>query len=260
MRQDKTGKAERKKSSAECLSLRKALLILPLICFPYFIYAQHSKAIPIQQLRGTVVDQFLQTPIEGASITISATGRTVISDAKGNFRFDSVVIGIHQLIISSIAYKQVTLDNINLISGKETVLNISMENKVNLEDGVIVKTSRKKNKPLNEMSLVSARAFSVEETQKYAAAVNDPSRMAMGYPGVLAADDGNNNIIIRGNSPTGLLWRMEGVDIPNPNHFSATGSSGGGISILSSQLLSNSDFVTGAFASEYGNALSGVLT
>ena len=109
------------------------------------------------------------------------------------------------------------------------------------------------------MSVVSARAFTVEETQKYAAAVNDPSRMAMAFPGVVATDDGNNNIAIRGNSPTGLLWRMEGVDIPNPNHFASTGSSGGGISILSSQLLANSDFVTGAFASEYGNALSGVF-
>jgi hypothetical protein len=109
------------------------------------------------------------------------------------------------------------------------------------------------------MSTVSARAFTVEETQKYAAAVNDPLRMATGFPGVMAAEDGNNDIIIRGNAPTGLLWKMEGVDIPNPNHFSEAAGTGGGISILSAQLLSNSDFVTGAFAAEYGNALSGVF-
>jgi hypothetical protein len=126
---------------------------------------------------------------------------------------------------------------------------------VKAETAVVGKANSKRNKPLNEMSAVSARAFTVEETQKYAAAVNDPSRMATGFPGVLSTDDGNNNIAIRGNSPTGLLWRMEGIDIPNPNHFSSTGSSGGGISILSTQLLANSDFVTGAFAAEYGNAL-----
>jgi len=123
----------------------------------------------------------------------------------------------------------------------------------------LLKANSKKNKPLNDMSVVSARAFTVEETQKYAAAVNDPLRMATVFPGVLAADDGNNRIIIRGNSPAGLLWKMEGMDIPNPNHFSSVASSGGGISILSSQLLSNSDFVTSAFAAEYGNALSGVF-
>ena len=144
-------------------------------------------------------------------------------------------------------------------AGKEVVLTVALENTIRKEEEVIVKTNSKRNKPLNEMSVVSARAFTVEETQKYAAAVNDPLRMATGFPGVLAAEDGNNDIIIRGNAPTGLLWRMEGVDIPNPNHFSEAAGTGGGISILSAQLLSNSDFITGAFASEYGNALSGVF-
>src|SRR5438445_3710215 len=83
--------------------------------------------------------------------------------------------------------------------------------------------------------------------------------MATGFAGVGTTNDGNNDIVIRGNSPTGLLWRMEGVDIPNPNHFSSAASSGGGISILSAQLLSNSDFLTGAFPAEYGDALSGVF-
>ncbi len=83
--------------------------------------------------------------------------------------------------------------------------------------------------------------------------------MAVAFPGVMAGEDGNNTIIIRGNSPVGLLWRMEGLDIPNPNHFAMPGNSGGGISILSAQLLSNSDFVTAAFGAEYGNAVSGVF-
>ncbi|MEL6358302.1 MAG: TonB-dependent receptor, partial [Bacteroidota bacterium] len=66
-------------------------------------------------------------------------------------------------------------------------------------------------------------------------------------------------IIIRGNSPRGLLWRMEGIEIPNPNHFSEEGASGGGISALSVNVLANSDFFTGAFPAEYGNAASGVF-
>lgn len=89
--------------------------------------------------------------------------------------------------------------------------------------------------------------------------MNDPARMSTSYAGVVSTDDGNNAITIRGNSPNGLLWRMEGVEIPNPNHFSNVGTSGGGISILSSQVLTNSDFMTGAFPAEYGNALSGVF-
>jgi hypothetical protein len=144
-------------------------------------------------------------------------------------------------------------------AGKELIITIPVESFVKEQTEIVIKGDKRKNKPINELSVVSARAFTVEETQRYAAAVNDPLRMATNFAGVVSADDGNNNIVIRGNSPTGLLWRMEGVDIPNPNHFSSAGGSGGGISILSSQLLANSDFLTGAFAAEYGNALSGVF-
>ncbi|MBO9572946.1 MAG: Plug domain-containing protein, partial [Chitinophagaceae bacterium] len=127
------------------------------------------------------------------------------------------------------------------------------------EKEVIVHGNSRRNRAINEMSIVSSRAFSVEETRRYAAAVNDPLRMATAFPGVVGTSDGQNNISIRGNAPTGLLWKMEGVDIPNPNHFSSPGGAGGGISILSAQLLANSDFVTGAFAAEYGNAVGGAF-
>lgn len=210
-----------------------------------------------QQLRGTVVDQVLQKPLPGATVSIG--NQSVTADAEGVFRFKDMPVGVYRLIVTHTGFKNVTLDNIAVNSGKETVLTIALEAWVRNEETVTVKANSRRNKPLNDMSAVSARAFTVEETQKYAAAVNDPLRMAMAFPGVLAGDDGNNNIIIRGNSPTGLLWRMEGMDIPSPNHFSQPGLSGGGISILNSQLLSNSDFVTAAFAPEYGNALSGVF-
>ena len=219
----------------------------------------HSNAQFTQRLRGTVLDQILQKPVAGASVSLTSINKTVITDTLGNFRFADVPVGNQQVIISHIGFKQASLENIVVNAGKEVVLTVGMESLVRSETEVIVKANSKKNKPLNEMSAVSARAFSVEETQKYAAAVNDPLRMSTGFPGVLAAEDGNNDIIIRGNAPTGLLWRMEGVDIPNPNHFSIAAGTGGGISILSAQLLSNSDFITGAFASEYGNALSGVF-
>jgi Outer membrane receptor for ferrienterochelin and colicins len=144
-------------------------------------------------------------------------------------------------------------------SGKEVVITAAIEEDITLMDAVVVTPDIEKNKPLNDMASVSARTFSVEETRKYAAAVNDPARMVASYAGVVQTSDGNNTISIRGNSPYGLQWRMEGVEIPNPNHFANVASSGGGISILSTQLLTNSDFITGAFPAEYGNALSGVF-
>ena len=236
----------------------RALLLLAFLLLITSLSAQQNQ-LPVQQLRGVLKDIVVQTPLAGATVTLTQLDRHAVTNSEGEFRFTNVPVGTYQLVVNALGYKPLVLDNVNLISGKETVLALSLEIHVLATETITVRGSSRKNKPLNEMSLVSARAFTVEETQRYAAAVNDPLRMATAFPGVFAADDGNNSIVIRGNSPTGLLWRMEGVDIPNPNHFSATGSSGGGISILSTQLLSNSDFITGAFAAEYGNALSGVF-
>ena len=233
--------------------------ILLCIALSLFVKINSLQAQYTQLLRGTVTDQVIQQPLPGATVSIASLGKSVITDAEGNFRFNAVPVGSYRITVTYMGFKEGVLENITVISGKETVIAVPLEAIVKKEVEVYLKANTKKNKPLNDMSLVSARAFTVEETQKYAAAVNDPLRMATAYPGVMAMDDGNNSIIIRGNSPTGLLWRMEGMDIPNPNHFGSPGSSGGGISILSSQLLSNSDFITAAFAAEYGNALSGVF-
>ncbi|MEO5563656.1 MAG: TonB-dependent receptor [Chitinophagaceae bacterium] len=236
------------------LQKKKIILGITLSLLSLIVHAQYT-----QQLRGTVVDLVLQKPLAGATVTIPELNKSVITNEEGAFRFPGLAVGSYHLSISYAGFKEGSIDNIGINAGKETILTISLESNVRTENEVVLRANSKRNKPLNDMSAVSARAFTVEETQKYAAAVNDPLRMAVSFPGVMTADDGQNNIVIRGNSPTGLLWRMEGIDIPNPNHFSEAGGSGGGISILSSQLLANSDFVTGAFAAEYGNALSGVF-
>jgi hypothetical protein len=237
--------------------LTQRLFLLPLLLLPSLLYAQPFT----QTIRGTVMDQSLQTPLPGATITLlnSSPLKGTSTDATGQFRLSQVPVGRQTLQISVVGYKTATLQNIAVDAGKELVLTISLEEAVSQLSEITVKPTTEKDKPINEMAAVSARTFSVEETQKFAAAVNDPARMATAYAGVVGADDGGNNIVIRGNAPNGLLWRMEGVEIPNPNHFSSLGTAGGGISILSAQLLANSDFLTGAFPAEYGNALSGVF-
>ncbi len=117
----------------------------------------------------------------------------------------------------------------------------------------------RKDRPLNPMAVVSARSFTLEETNKYAGSYGDPARMAANYAGVVSARDNRNDIVIRGNSPIGLQYRLNGVEITNPNHFGASGTTGGPITMLNTNLLANSDFLTGAFPAEYGNALSGIF-
>ena len=235
----------------------KKLLPLTLILIVSIAHAQSLN----QTVRGTIIDKVSKSPLPGASVVVVNSQPLIgsTSDADGNFKLTNVPLGTHSIRVSFIGYKEVTIPNIVVNSGKEVVLNVPIEEDILQLDEIVVRPDVEKNKPLNEMSTVSTRTFSVEETRKFAAAVNDPARAAISFAGVVSTDDGNNAISIRGNSPYGLLWRMEGVDIPNPNHFAGVATSGGGISILSSQLLSNSDFSTGAFAAEYGNALAGVF-
>lgn len=214
-----------------------------------------------QTIRGTVIDKITHAPLFGANIIIVESNPLLgaASDPDGIFRIAKVLVGKHTLKVTYLGYKERLIPNVVVNSGKEVVLVIELEEDILISKEVVISGESHKERSINEMATVSTRTFSVEETQKFAAAVNDPARMASSFAGVTSADDGNNTITIRGNSPAGLQWKMEGIEIPNPNHFAAPGASGGGISILSAQTMSNSDFMTGAFAAEYGNALSGIF-
>ncbi|HLP13297.1 MAG TPA: TonB-dependent receptor [Flavobacteriales bacterium] len=233
---------------------------LLILCFG-FIAIQLPAQDLTQTVRGIVTDKISQSPLPGVVVVLlnSDPKKGMTTDENGVFKLTEVPVGKHTLTFSLIGYKNYSLPNVVVNSGKEVVLNISLEENIQQGEEVVITAKVNKNKPINDMSVVSSRTFSVEETQKFAAAFNDPARMAAAFPGVVQTGDPSNTISIRGNSPNGLLWRMEGVEIPNPNHFSEVGTAGGGISILSAQLLANSDFSTGAFAAEYGNALSGVF-
>lgn len=237
-------------------------MVVRVILFIFFLLPQlisFSQVTPLQTIRGNVTDKSIKTILSGATIELQGNvKRTVAADINGNFLIEQVSVGRHNLRISYIGYKPVFLNNLLIESGKQTVLQIELEEDVITTKEVIVQSKPNKSKPINEMAVVSARMFSVEETRRFAAGLNDPSRIATAFAGVVSQGDANN-LIIRGNAPNGLLWRMEGIDIPNPNHFAKVGTSGGGISILSAQLLANSDFMTSAFPAEYGNALSGVF-
>lgn len=214
-----------------------------------------------QTIRGTVVDKVSNEPLVGASVFLPQTSPIVgtTTDAQGYFRLSQVPVGRHLLKVQFIGYEVFAIPELVVGAGKEVVLNIALTESLQEMKAVEVIAETPKNQTNNEMIGVSGRSFSVEQTQRYAAAFNDPLRMATAYAGVVAASESNNQIIIRGNSPVGLLWRLEGVDVPNPNHFANEGSSGGGISMLSAQVLANSDFMTGAFPAEYGNSISGAF-
>lgn len=239
----------------EMLKTGLLLLLLTIIQFQGF-----SQKLT-QTIRGKVIDQESQTPVIGASVLILGTDPLLGSstDMEGSFVIKDVPVGRHTLKITSIGYEDAGIPELLVGSGKEIVLTVRLQESFTQLDEIVVTAEPEKGQPINDMATVSARSFTVEETQRYAASINDPARMVLSFAGVSSNDDGSNEIVVRGNSPRGVLWRIEGVEVPNPNHFGDEGSAGGGVSMMSANMMDASDFYTGAFPAEYGNAYSGVF-
>lgn len=221
-----------------------------------FAFAQ-----PTQTVRGKVYDSETQFPLTGVKIQIYTTDTTrkyrALSNLDGDFIIQNVPIGKHELIATYLTYDPKTI-TLEVNSGKESIINLPLQESF-VEQAEVTVTGRKKGGVINELALISAQQFSVEETDRYPGSRSDPARMASNFAGVGGADDSRNDIVIRGNSPLGVVWRVEGVDIPNPSHFAIAGSTGGPVSILNNKILANSDFFMSAFPAEYGNSTSGVF-
>ena len=213
-----------------------------------------------QTIKGTVTDKLSQETIPGVNISIIGLtpykGST--TDMDGKFRITEVDPGRYDIKVTFDGYKERVLSNIVVTSGKEVSLDIALEENISSLNEVVV-AATKKNETNNQMTTVSGRSFSMEEVNRYAGGRSDPSRLAANFAGVSSPDDSRNDIVIRGNSPAGVLWRIEGLNIPNPNHFSTVGTTGGPVSAINTNILKNSDFFTSAFPSEYGNANAGVF-
>jgi hypothetical protein len=212
-----------------------------------------------QTIRGTVLDEQSGSPIAGATIQLEDGSVAAVADTAGLFHLKGIAVGRQTIRCTMVGYEEAMVRNIEVTSTKEVVIEIKLREKIKKLDEVVVTGGKQKSRALNEAAVVSARQFSVDEAVRYAGTRNDPSRMAQSFAGVSGTNDARNDIVIRGNSPSGVLWRMDGIDIPNPNHFSTLGATGGPVSILNTNTLKNSDFLTSAFPSQYGNAIAGVF-
>ena len=214
-----------------------------------------------QTIRGKIADKQTLELLSNVTVKLVPGNHVSFSDSLGRFYFIKIPLGRYSISFSRLGYAPTSIPNLELRSGKEINLPVELEEAPQFLREVVVVSERAKDRAKNEMAMVSTRQFSVTEANRYAGGFQDPARMALNFAGVTnAGSDQNNEIIIRGNSPKGLLWRMEGIEIPNPNHFGdGQGSTSGIISMINSTSLANSDFMSGAFPAEYGNASSGVF-
>jgi hypothetical protein len=241
------------------LTLRN-LIAAPMILLSVFTAAAQST----QTVRGRVLDEVSQTPLIGVNIIVSSDQHGLLgstTDTNGEYRIEKVPVGRQTLRITYIGYEEQTIPNVMVTAGKEVVMNIALTERVSQLSEVTVTADTKEDKTAtnNDLAVVSARSFNVDDTKRYAGSLGDPSRMAANFAGVVGGNDSRNDIVVRGNSPTGMLWQMEGLNIPNPNHFGALVATGGPVSILNNNNIDKSDFITSAFPAQYGNATAGVF-
>ncbi len=237
------------------------LCLYAVVFFLMLSNAAYTQSQLTQTIRGQVSDRQSQMPIPGATIVLRNFDPVMATTTgpDGWYRIEKVPVGRITVECAYLGYHTVLLEDVVLSSGKELLLNLNLEEKSFDLHEVVISNRIRKDQPVGAMAMTSARSFTLEETARYAGSYGDPARMASNYAGIMTGSDNRNDILIRGNSPMGVSWRLDDVEIANPSHYAATGTTGGPITILNSNLLTHSDFLTGAFPATYGNALAGIF-
>ena len=216
-----------------------------------------------QTIKGRILDKESQAPLIGANVYLEGSNPVVATttNTDGYFKLTGIPVGRQTVSVSYVGYNKISIPEVLVGSGKEVVLNIDLKEEVSNLAEVVVTARKSKGDVMNSMATVSSRSFNVEETRRYAGGLDDPARLASAFAGVSSMGSLESNaIIVRGNAPTGIMWQVEGVEVPVPSHFANADVMGGGaITLFSNQILNNSDFFTGAFPAEYGNASAGVF-
>jgi hypothetical protein len=243
------------------ITMKKSSAVAFMLLISVQLFAQQGT----QVVRGVVRDDISQTPVVGATVVLVHEGGGspigAVTDVHGAFRLSGVPTGRPSLRISSLGYEDRLLSNVVVSAGKEVILNITLTERISELNEVVVVADRKgdPSRTNNELALVGGRSFNIDDTRRYAGSLGDPSRMAANFAGVVSGNDSRNDIVVRGNSPAGMLWQLEGLNIPNPNHFGSLGTTGGPVSMLNNNVLDKSDFLTSAFPAQFGNALAAVF-
>lgn len=191
-----------------------------------------------QTVKGKVTDIITGSPLMGATIVLmdSEPQLGVITDTQGFFIMENVPVGRQSFSCSYLGYEDALVSEVLVGSAKEISLTIRLTESLNQLGEVVVQARKDQIKPNNKLATVSARSFGVEEVKRFPVSISDPGRMALSFAGVTNTDDTTNEIVIRGNAPNQLLWKIEGVEVPEPNHFSEEGYSPGAVSLLSTNV------------------------
>lgn len=231
--------------------MKKNVLFLLLLGLLTTVSAQ-----PTHRIKGTVIDKASRQPLEFINVLVLGLGRGGVTDAEGHFNIGEVPPGIYRLQASAVGYKTILTPEY-IVSTKDLTIQIETEENLTELEGVTVTASPFRRDPESPVGL---RIIGLQEIEKSPGANRDISRIVQSYPGVPFSPAGyRNDLIVRGGSPSENRFYLDGVEIPNINHFSTQGASGGPVGIINADLIREVNFYTGAFPTDRGNAMSSVL-
>ncbi|MEI6947736.1 TonB-dependent receptor [Paraflavisolibacter sp. H34] len=234
--------------------------VLLLLSFLLFFSNRSLQAQQSQTVKGLVLDRASEKPLQGATVSLQGTALATLTNAEGRFALAGVPLGRQRLAVNFSGYREAVIPEILVTAGKEVVLEIGLDQKVTgLQEVTITAARPRKGAAANEYAVASSRSFNMDEVLRFSGGRNDPSKMVSNFAGVVSSDDSRNDIVVRGNSPSGVLWRVEGIPSANPNHYALLGTTGGPVTALNTNALKTSDFLTGAFPAEFGNATAAVF-
>jgi len=237
--------------------MKRIILVVVVIFSVSTLFAQEIT----QNISGQVLDVLTHQPLPFATVQIVDSDPIIgtTTDENGYYKLENVSVGRYDIEASYIGYEPRIQNEVIITSSKSIQLDFELSEQSSVLDEVVIKPESSKASSLNPLATVSTKMLSMEEAGRYAGGFDDPARLASAFPGV-ASGVQNNAIVIRGNAPKFLQWKIEDIEVPNPNHFANIGTfGGGGLTALCSNLLADSDFFTGAFPAQYSNALAGIF-
>lgn len=208
------------------------------------------------QIKGTVIDRSTRQPLEFVNVLVVGLGSGASTDVKGNFVISKLPPGIYRLQASALGYKTILTSEYR-VNHITPYIQIELEEESAALDEVTILASSFQRVPESPVSL---RVIGLQEIEKAPGANRDISRVVQNYPGVAFSPIGyRNDLIVRGGGPSENRFYLDGVEIPNINHFSTQGASGGPVGLIDADLIRSVKFYSGAFPANRGNALSSVL-
>lgn len=232
------------------MRIRRISFFILLCCLCWNVFAAEY------QIKGVVIDKSTRQPLEFVNVLVVGLGIGASTDANGNFLITQVPPGIYRLQASFLGYKTELTPEYR-VNHVTPYVQIELEEENALLNEVVVTASPFQKVPESPVSL---RVIGLQEIEKAPGANRDISKVVQNYPGVAFSPIGyRNDLIVRGGGPSENRFYLDGVEIPNINHFSTQGASGGPVGLIDADLIRSVKFYSGAFPADKGNALSSVL-